>query len=1822
MTQSLSGYPLREELFRSDRTLVYRTEHPETGRPLVLKVIRDPRPSREQVLWLKREFELLGQLHGREGVVEAIEVARDREQWFMVLEDIGGQSLASLGRPMRVPEFLTVAVRVAASLARVHLADVVHRDINPSNLVFNRATGQVRIIDFGIATRLSRENVPFESAAAMEGTLAYISPEQTGRMNRTVDHRTDLYALGATFYHLLTGRPPFDASDPMALVHAHLARQPVPMAELAPHTPEILSRIVAKLMAKAPDDRYQSAEGLRVDLEECLRQEREVGVLGTFPLDQSHTPTRLVLPDKLYGREHETAALLAAFDRVAEGATELVLVAGYSGVGKSSVVQELYRPITARNGFFVSGKFDQFQRDIPYAVVIQALRELTRFVLTEPEVRLARWKAELLETLGPNGQVLLDVLPELELVIGPQPPAVELTSAELRNRLHLVFAQFVRVFARPEHPLTLFVDDLQWVDRASLRLLESLLADGDVQNLLVIGAYRDNEVEPGHPLLLCRDRLAALNIPVHTIAVPPLTQSHLVALVADMTGREPARAEPLAELIHNKTGGNPHFARELLRELYARDLVRIEGGKWTWDREAIRATAITSNVVELISARLRELEPQTQRILQLAGILGNRFDLETLAVADGRGVGETWRALWPAISGGYLIVLSDAYKLLGVDIEGEVDSLAVPLRFAHDRVQQAAHALVDEEEAVRLSWQTGQRIAARWPLEQTPTRLFDVVGHLNAGRVAAQTQQERDELARLNLLAARRARASAAFGAAYGHARLGMELLGDDAERRRYDLAMPLLTECVETAYQTADYAGMDHWYDRALAAAQDVLDTAWIQQIKTEAYNAQGRPLDALAHALDYLDLLGVSCPRQPSYDDVVAEMKATAELLSGRTLEDLERAPDITDPAVRVAVGLICKIYSSAYVASPLVFAMVTLRQFQLVVAHGNSAVSGLSYAVYGLLMAGLADDVRAAYAFGALSSRMLDRPDTRRFEAQALHLFNCHTRMWSEHLRLCADGERRAYQVGLETGEMEFGCYGGHVASKYSFLHGHELEPLCAEMAQYTTAMRRYRQEMARNSHLPWHQAALNLTEPTERPHLLRGEVLNAAQARAALDAVNDRMAISNTLTAELILGVIFEEFADAVAAGTEGQGFLDSVLSQFNQPAHLFFDALARLERWHQVAPAERPALREAAEASLGVLRRWAEASPLNLAQKVALLEAALLAIDGSALAARDRFDEAIELCRRHEFLLDEAIASETAARACERQGRSVAARHYRQDAHDTYAKWGAATKVAAMEAEHATLRVAPPMGSVAPVTRGAIGRTVRPTSSTRQGEALDLVALVRAAQAIASEVVLSKLLRRLLGTVMEHAGAERAVLVLLEDGGPRVEAEGRADGDIGVLLGLPLLGEDGHSIWVPEAVFNFAVRSGEAVVVDDAATSQRYANDPYVLERNTRSVMCVPIKGHGRVKGCIYLENDQLRGAFTPARVELVTLLAGQVAISIDNARLYANLEERVAQRTEQLEGRNAFIREVFGRYMSDEVVDTLLESRSALRLGGERRVVTLMFADLRGFTAMCERLTPERTVRTLNNYLSVMTGLVHRHGGTINNIMGDALLVVFGAPLWRQDHVDKALLCAVEMQLAMGEVNENNAAEGLPPLTVGIGVHTGEVVVGNIGSEKRAKYSVIGSHANIASRVETIAAGGEVYVSQATRQLATLGLIVADERVIHPKGIEQPLSVHRVIGVEGRPDLTLPDAAGARAALDQPRPVTVRRVNGKEISQQPVAGELLAVGPRSVELSMSETVAAGTDLVIQTDAGLMYVKVTASEAGIVAIVTGGAVPGL
>lgn len=1784
MWRTFLGCDVEKEIFQGRGSVIYRARRAQDGLPVVLKILSQAYPRPSQIAWFRREHDIL-QRFDSPAIVRSVAVGFDQMRWGLVLEDAGGESLQRLlkARRLSLPEVLVIGLQVCAALEHAHARSVIHKDVNPANVVVNPATHRAQLIDFGIATVLSRETPTLRNPEVLEGTLAYMSPEQTGRMNRAVDYRTDLYSLGATLYELITGQLPFTTTDPMELVHSHIALPPRPPSDLRPEAAGALSDIVLKLMAKDADDRYSSAASVRADLEECQRRWRASERIGSFRLDAHRHEATFRLPQKLYGRQAELDRLLSAFERVGAGGTELLLVSGYSGIGKSALVQEIYRPVTRARGYFVAGKFDQLQREIPYASIVQAFRSLLRQWLTESPERVAGWRTALQNALGASARVLADVLPELTLLLGEVPAAADLAPAEAQIRFHRLLDGFIGVIARAEHPLVLFLDDLQWVDAASLQLLKQLLLSRDRGHLLVIGAYRDNEVTPAHPLMLAVDEIRRSGAAVRDIVLRPLDLANMRELLSDTLGAPAEDTAALAELLLAKTEGNPFFGRELLKKLHADGLLRPldpspdRAPGFTWELRQIRSVEITDNVVDLMASRIDHFPHSTQRVLMLAGAAGNRFDLRSLALAHGRSLRETAGDLWPALDEGLVVPLDDAYQVASLEVEGLEESLEVHYKFAHDRIQQAAYSRIPPEGRAQVHFRVGRLLQEKATPEERERQLFDIVNHLNAGREHAKDDEARDALAELNLRAALKAKASAAFRAVNEHARTGLELLGPAAFERRYALARALAEEAAESAYVITDYAQMDLWIDRVLASAKSDLDTLRVHETRIHAMNAQQRPVDAIETARSFLRRVGVTFPDDLTMDHVQAELARTRKALDGRRVTDLARLPDMTAAKVAAAVRIMTKVYSSAYIASPLLFIVMVLKQARMVARHGNTAASALVYGVYGLLLAGLADDVRMGYEYGTLADRLKERPDAAPFRAQATHLFNCHTRFWAEHLRECSRGEARAYEIGLETGELEYGCYGAHVSSKYAFMAGDELSALRAQMGKYTDAIRGLGQHIAWTSHASWEQAVINLSVPRDRPWELSGPAFDEAEMFPKLQASNDRMAMSNAWLSKVVLAYLFGRWDEAIAAAETGAAFLGSVLSQMDVPLHTFYDALSRLatvtaeragkgaasEAAGGTAAATRRAILKQTAASLKKIKKWAVRSPRNFAHKAALLEAERARVTGDGAAARELYDEAAALAREGGFVNEEALIHEAAARFYVERGQPEVARHYLRDAHYAYLRWGAHSKVQHLEKAYPQF-VESPESAFVGTTR--VDSTI--TTTERTARALDIGTVLKASQTIAGEVVLADLLRRLMQIAMENAGAQRGALLLEQKGTLWIEAEGEVGKDEVAVLGKKPL-ESGD---VPAAILRYAARTREEVVLDDAQEDARFASDPYVVQRRPRSVLCQPIVNQGNLIGVLYLENSAATAAFTPARVELLRLLSGQIAVSIDNARLYETLERKVEERTEQLEVRNRFIRETFGRYLSDEIVESLLETPEGLILGGAKRTVTIMMADLRGFTSLTETLPAEKVVTMINTFLSVMTDVLLKYQGTIDEFIGDAILAIFGAPLWRPDHAEKAVACALEMQLAMEEVNRKNREAGLPAVAMGIGLNTGEVVVGNIGSEKRAKYGVVGMSVNVASRVESYTVGGQVLVAESTRRAVTAELRVDSTLVVQPKGVKEPITIYEIGGIGAPHDLSLPRREDKLRPLATPIDLRFTILRGKDSVGASYTGRIERLG--------------------------------------------------
>jgi len=854
---AIPGIAVIALIYESNKSLVYRGRLEHNNKPVIIKIIKEEHPTPEDLARYRVEYEIIQNLN-LDSVVTAYSLQPFKNSLVMILEDFGGESLRSFmaSQKFTLLGFLTMAIKIAESLGEIHSKNVIHKDINPSNIVINPATGQLKIIDFSIATALSRENPQTKNSHALEGTLAYMSPEQTGRMNRVIDYRTDFYSLGVTFYELLTEKLPFDTTDTMELVHCHIAKQPVPPHEIKGEIPQAISDIVMKLLAKTAEERYQSAWGLKADLESCLFQLQTSGNITEFTLGSQDISDKFQIPKKLYGREKEIEQLLAAFERVAgslnnqtdsenqistdnnsdNDKTEIMLISGYSGIGKSALVKLIEKPITNRNGYFIWGKFDQYKRTIPYSAIVIAFSELVRQLLTESETQLTVWREKLRSAFGPNGQIIIDVIPEVELIVGSQSPVPELGPTESQNRFNLVFQNFIRVFCQPQHPLVIFLDDLQWADSATLKLIELMMTDEQTKYLFLIGAYRDNEVSSTHPLIMTLESLRNQESIINYIALSPLEIDHVTNLIAETLHSDRESVKSLAELVISKTNGNPFFVNQFLKTLYQENLLTFElpqsgnKGGWQWNVAQIEQCAITDNVVELMIQKLKKLPESTQQILRLVACLGNQFDLNTLCLINEKEASATFQALLPAIKEG-LILPSSELEAKSVELI-HYPLLILNYKFLHDRVQQAAYTLIDDSQKKAVHLRIGRQILANTPTEYRSERIFELVDHLNVGRSLIVEEQEQMELAILNLEAARKAKEATAYFAAKEYLTASMEGLSEDIWNADYNLALALHKERADVEYLNGNFEESEEFINITLEKAHSVLEKAEIYNL------------------------------------------------------------------------------------------------------------------------------------------------------------------------------------------------------------------------------------------------------------------------------------------------------------------------------------------------------------------------------------------------------------------------------------------------------------------------------------------------------------------------------------------------------------------------------------------------------------------------------------------------------------------------------------------------------------------------------------------------------------------------------------------------------------------------------------------------------------------------------------------------------------------------------------------------------------------------------------------------------------------------------
>lgn len=1792
----ITGYQVRKRIYESAHSLVFRAVRESDGAPVALKLLKNDYPSAAELARYRREFDITHTLDAP-GVIRSLGLHRHERTLCIVFEDFGGQSIAELmrERALSLDECLDTAIQVTEALGQVHRARIIHKDVSPANLVLNPGTGEVKLIDFGLATQLSSEHPVVRSTEVLEGTLPYMSPEQTGRMNRSLDYRTDFYSLGASLYEMLTGRRPFEAEDDMALVHCHIAREPMPPHRVNPDVPLALSKIVSKLMAKRAEDRYQSTAGLLADLQMVRGR---AGLERFEPGRQDHSE-RFAIPERLYGREDEAARLLEAFERARRGPAELMLVAGYSGVGKSALVHEVHKPITKSRGYFISGKFDQLQRNVPYSGLVAAFRDLVRQLVTESPERLALWKRSINDALAPNGQVILDVLPDLELVIGAQPPVPELGPAESANRFNRAIRQLLRALCAKDSVLVLFLDDLQWADSATLALLRVVLTDDGIRRLFVIGAYRDNEVDAMHPLTAALRAVRDGGGTVGTLTLAPLGMAAVAKLLGDALQTDSSEVTALARLVVQKTQGNPLFVHQFLQALHEQGLialapaVRGERPRWNWDLRAIRAADITDNVVDLLLGKLRKLQPATQDALRLAACIGNRFDLDTLSLIQKSTPDVTFEALRPALEEGLVRPLSD---LQTADADDVLSPLVMQeFAFQHDRVQQAAYALIAEADQRGIHLAIGRRLLGVLDAEALRERVFEVVDHLNLGRGLIDSADERLGLAALNLQAAQKAADATAHDAALVYARQAQQLLGDEGWQRAYPQALATWRLRASLEYLNGNFERCSEIVAETLEHVRTPLERAEVYFTRIEQNTLLMRFDEAFAAGRAALELLGVPLPLDDVQNAGQAALGRAMQLLGGRMPHELDALPDVSSPEMALAQRCLRHLTITAFLANQELFPLLVGTSVGITLEHGHAPESAMSFANLGLILGAFMGQYHAGQAFGELALRLVDRFAGRAPVATVSLIVGAEVMPWVQPARAAVPVLERGVQAGLDGGDILWSGYLVMYRVLIDTFSGRRLEEVLDAIPEQLGFTSRTQNHGA-GAGIVAHQIVLStLAGRSKSSSDFSGGGVDEATFLRQCQENQIAMAICfyKILKAQAL--VLFGLPREALQLTREVEPQLAYIVNHPNLADHALVQSLALAALWDGLRGDAREDAERTLKANLAKLQTWAEHCPANFKAKALMVQAEMARIAGDDGAA-DLYDAAINAAHEGQFVQDEALANELAARhVLETRPRSRVGSMYLRDARYAYLIWGATRKVEELELEFPQLlteyreaRALPPPGATT-----VHPETIQPSTRRANTAVLDLDSLIKASQTISGEVMLARLLDRLLGIVIENAGAQRGVLLLPRDGELVVQAEGSVTSDeVSVLMAVPMDSPSGMAL-VPASVVRAAQRTLEPVVLDDAQRDERFGSDPYVMQRGSRSVLCQPILNQGAFAGILYLENDLLPAAFTPERCRLLALLSGQIAVSIRNAELVERLEDKVRERTEQLELRTRFIEQTFGRYLSNEIADNLLRSADALDFGGSKRVVTVMMSDLRGFTALSDRLPPESIVRLLNNYLSEMTAVIQKHNGTIDEFLGDAILTIFGAPLQRPDDADRAVACAIEMQLAMARVNAWNLEQGFPVLEMGIGINTGEVVAGNIGSRKRAKYGVVGGNVNMAARIESFATGGQVLISESTRAAVKTELVLRGELRTEPKGAATPQLLYEVGGLGGAQPLALPPRQVAWVAVAPGWPARFRWVSHKEVVGQEHEAMLVRLAEGEAEFASATPPPPFTDLKLQ-----------------------------
>ncbi|SMF60059.1 protein kinase domain-containing protein [Pseudobacteriovorax antillogorgiicola] len=1477
----IEGFQFFEKIYEGSQSIVYRG-HSDQGLPVVCKTPLLEYPSAEEIKSFEREFQVVMSLD-HEGVIKPLDRVTFSNSIGIIMPDLGGSTLAKKisTKTLKLEDKISIVRQVTDALNHIHGRGIIHKDINPSNILVSNDL-KATIIDFGISSQLASEKVEYSEVRDIEGTLHYLSPEQTGRMNRSVDLRSDLYSLGITMYEMFSGEKPFLGENLIELIHCHIAKSAIPLIQRNQDIPEPVSAIVEKLMNKDADDRYQTACGLLADLARLQEQLSAKKKLTAFELGQDDSKYRFEIPPKLYGREEEIEAVTLALDKAFQGASELLLVSGYSGSGKSALINETHRMMSHVDRYYCRGKYDQFNQNVPYSAFVEALSSLiNQGILTGSDEELAKWRNRLTESLASNLDLIATIIPELRMVVDVK----SVTGNNIKDsekRFHFALLNLIQCVTE-NRPLILFLDDLQWADSSSINLIKVLLSDPDLKSVLLVGAYRSNEVDSLHPVSKLRESLMATGRAISELCLRELDTEDVCRLLVDTLDSDNESVRPLADILIQRTEGNPFYINQLLIALHEDDIIKFDNQnrKWIWDNMQIQQQSVTDDVVDLMLKKINRLSADGKSLLTLASCIGNRFDLETLIIIAESSFDKVYKTIWEAIDLGLVLPADQKYRSAT-----EANASQVWFKFLHDRVQQAAYTLLLDHDRNLVHLKIGRLLANQ--LDENKN-LFEVVKHLNKGRDLIDDRDERHRLTKLNHLAAKRSKLSAAYHSAVDFLLIAKELLGSTAWNRSYDDFLALNCELLEAFYLDAQYDEVHLLSKEIIQNAKRPLDTVDVYYIEPLAYVSESQPLEAIKLGLSGLVKLKL-LPKEIKKDRfaILKALKTTGWAWKGKKIIDFVDHQELSDPKKDAIVKILGRLMSACYFADPKQLLVNTCLQVKIAIKDGNSIHSSKGYVTYGMILSRLGN-LKDGYQFGKLAFQLAQKPDYDSIVVEITFLFNCFIRHSHEPLRDFVPSLEDNYRRGLETGEIEFAAHSLHNLSMLPFIYGENLNTLVKNMEKYTGIIQsKLHQITSRELNLPFWQAYLNLLGDCEDPFILKGKAYDENKMIPIYKEKKHNVCLYMTYLVKTIISYLLHDRKGA----RRNADLTKEYLTFLGHPNHLmfyFFDSLIYIDDIDNT-PSKliKKNLERQVRSNLKLLHHWAKTAPFNYMPKALIVEAELARVNKRYAKAEKLYEQSMDMAHENRFLLDEAIATELTSRFWREKGKAKIANMYLHDAYTLYQKWGSQSKLRQLESlpyEINWQKKTPHL-------------TITNHRSTEKiGYAsIDTSTVVTASHTIASETDLNEIIKHLMKLTLENAGAQEGYLILSEDGDLKLKSVARTGEEIHV----ESLDKSVKLVsYLPKSIINFVSRSGKHLVINNPADDSDFAHDPYILEHKPKSILCLPILFRTELVGVVYLENKLAIRAFTDRMVTVLSILATQGAISITNARHVENLKNMV-----------------------------------------------------------------------------------------------------------------------------------------------------------------------------------------------------------------------------------------------------------------------------------------------------------------------------------